>query len=108
MSHPVNDRWIDTALENFDTALSQRKFDVARAVIADVEGVGFTREAVVMRRMMNNVMAEEDDVTFEPYEHPEPPVLESWWQENDVRALNPLNVTIQVSHGESHGEAEVW
>lgn len=48
MGQLENELWIESAVENFDTALSQGDYKMAEAIIADAREKGFEIDAEVM------------------------------------------------------------
>ncbi len=66
-------------LESFVVA---RKWSDAGAIVDAVGEQGYELDALRMHQFLN---AAQGDFVFEPYQHPKPPVIESWWQEKDVK-----------------------
>lgn len=41
MSHPINDAWLEAAIENFEEALEGGQWDMVHNIMADVRDNGF-------------------------------------------------------------------
>lgn len=54
MSHIQNDRWLEAAQENFETALAQGDYAGCKDVIADTQEAGFLDAARAMNTQLRD------------------------------------------------------
>ncbi len=72
--------------EDFEFMLKQEKWDACASIIQMVGDLGQENEALSMHQRLNRAK-DEQDVTYEPYEHPIPPTIRP--EEDDVPVSNP-------------------
>lgn len=59
MSNKYNDQWLEDAQSNFEAAVIEENWDMARAIIADLRENGFSKEAITLE--VELVQVQNDD-----------------------------------------------
>ncbi|MFA5937609.1 MAG: hypothetical protein WC822_07065 [Candidatus Paceibacterota bacterium] len=58
MSHKGNEEWLENAHQNFQDAIDEGSYALAKAVIADVQERGFTDAGRAMNEVLRNTPLE--------------------------------------------------
>lgn len=58
-----NDAWLEAAYENFQTAVDEKQYDLARAVIADISDAGYPNTARLIALDLEDIIKDQTPQT---------------------------------------------